>query len=196
MPNVQDKKLLGITKNGEERKILVTHVTIRESITFLFLRLVILEVITAVCIILFHLFIVSPGVIDTVAAGLLVFNTPLFIFLVFIKTVLLIFIIVQWLNEYYEITPLELIHKKGLIFRREEKYNLSHLGSLKLDQNVIGRIFNYGSLRLYNWALEKDIALYLIHNPRKYNRILRSLIPDLDQEKKVFREHLIEKETE
>lgn len=193
MPDIANKKLLGISKNGDEQ-LIVSHLTIRESITFLVLRLLGLEAIAAIGIIVFHNLILSPAVRDTVGPQLIVFNIPLFVLLVFLKIILMIFIIVQWLNEYYEITPKEIIHKKGLIFRKEEKYKLEHLGALKINQNVIGRIFNYGSLKLYNLALRKDVSLYLIHNPRKYHHVLESILPAADEEKKVFREHMLEKE--
>ncbi|MCR4324748.1 MAG: PH domain-containing protein [Candidatus Curtissbacteria bacterium] len=194
MPGIANKKLLGLNKNGKEEQIVVSHLTIRESITFLVLRLLALEIIAAIGIIIFHNFILSPTVKNAISPDLIIFNIPLFILLVLVKTFIMIFIIIQWLNEYYEITSKEIIHKKGLIFRREEKYKLEHLGSLRIEQDVIGRILNYGSLKLYNWALGKEVSLYLIHNPRKYHHVLQSLLPSADEEKKVFREHMLEKE--
>jgi len=34
----------------------------------------------------------------------------------------------------------------------------------------------------------------LIHNPKKYFTILKTLLPKVDEEKNVFREHLLYKE--
>lgn len=189
-----NKKLLGLTKT-KTPKIIVSHVTIRESITFLVLRLLVLEIIAAILIAVFHNLILSPQVNTAIETNLIVFNTPLFAIFALIKTIIMIFIIVEWLNEYYEITPMEVIHKKGLIFRKEERYKLDHLGSLRIEQNAIGRILNYGTLKLYNWTMGREVSLYLIHNPRKYHRILETILPQVDEEKKVFKEHLLEKET-
>lgn len=199
VPSLTKKKLLGIKDNGETQEIVVSHITTRQSISVLIFRIILIEVIAAVGVILFHTVILSTEVRDLateVNQDLVLFNIPLFIFLVVLKTALVLFVVVQWLNEYYEITPKELIHRKGLIFRSEQRYKLEHLGSLKIEQGILGRLFNYGNLRLYNWALEKDFLMYLIHNPNKHKHILETLIPSADEEKEVLREQVIEDKDE
>lgn len=106
----------------------------------------------------------------------------------------MIYVIVTWLEEYYELTPTEVIHKKGFLFRQEERYTLDHIGSITIEQGLFGRIFNFGSLKLFDWALEENIYIYLIHSPRKYHNILETLIPEADREEKVFREKIIDEE--
>lgn len=190
-------KMLGVINDDQDRKIIVTHVTIRQSIAVLLFRLVVLEIIAATGVVLFHSLIISTSIADivhNVVPDFTLFNVPIFLLFVLLKTCLMIFIIIQWLNEYYEITPKEIIHKKGLLFKREEQNTLDHLGSLEIDQGLIGRIFNYGTIRLFNWATEKNIFLYLIHNPMKYHHILKTLLPESDKEKRVFREHIFEPE--
>jgi hypothetical protein len=113
-----------------------------------------------------------------------------------IKLGFTIFIIVSWLNEYYEISPSEIVFRKGLIFRKEERHLLKHIGEVTIEQGAFGRIFNFGTLRLFNWTTEKSVYLYLIHNPLKYQHILESITPEADKGKKVFREHLLELEEE
>jgi hypothetical protein len=189
-------KILGLTTQGSERKIIITHVTIRQSIFFLVMKLITLEALAALGVIVFHALLFSASVRTNINGELILFNVPLFVILVIAKTSLMIFIIIQWLDEYYEITTKEVIHRKGLIFKKEERHKLDHLGLLKIEQGLLGRIFNYGTLRLYNWALDKDVFLYLIHNPKKHHHILQSLLPTADEEKEIFREHLIEPEEE
>ena len=194
MANVEKKKIAGIVKKGKRQLINVTHVTIRESISFLLFRLIVLEVIAASLVIVLRAAYLSQpvqGGSQTIATFL---DTPAFLIIVFIKILIMVFVIVEWLNEYYEITPTEVIHKKGLVFRREERNKIEHLGSVKMDQGVIGRILNFGTIKLYNWATEKNVQLYLIHNPRKYRHILRTIIPTADEERKVIREHIFERE--
>lgn len=106
----------------------------------------------------------------------------------------MIYIVVLWVNDYYKISSLELIHKRGFIFKKEEKDLLEHLGALKLDQGLLGRIFNFGTLTLYNWALEQNVVMYNIHNPVRYRDILRILLPNIDEGKSVFREHLLDED--
>ncbi len=194
--NVQEK-ILGVINDDQERKIVVTHVTIRQSIIILLVRLVVLEMLAAVGVVIFHALIISTNITDIVNyvnSEIILFNTSLFLFLIFLKTCVMIFIIIQWLNQYYEITPKEIIFKRGFIFKKEERNTLDHLGSIEVDQGLLGRIFNFGTIKLFNWATEKNFPLYLIHNPMKYHFILQTLLPEADKKKKVFREHLIEPE--
>ena len=68
------------------------------------------------------------------------------------------------------------------------------MGSITLEQGLLGRIFNFGSLKLFDWALEENIHIYLIHSPLKYHHILETLVPEADREKNVFRERVIDEE--
>lgn len=195
MVNLEYKeKMLGVIQDKHEKKIAITHITIRQSITFLVLRILAIEFLAAFSIIVFHTLLLRTEVRDVVGEDILVFNIPLFIFLVILKTAVLIFVIIQWLNEYYEITTNEIVYRKGLIFKKEVRHIFEHIGSVKLEQGILGRIFNFGTLRLFNWTRENYTYMYLIHNPSKYMHILEELLPAADKEKKVFREHLLEPE--
>lgn len=188
------EKILTFDKEKKEGIITVTHITVRQSIFFLVLKLLFLEAVAASAIIVFHLFLTSTQSAIIGNNSVSFFNVPLFLILVVIKTGFMIYVIVQWLEEYYEITPKEVVHRKGFIMRKEEHYTLDHIGSIKIEQGLFGRIFNFGSLKLFDWALEEDVYIYLIHSPLKYNRILQTLIPEADIEKKVFREKLIDED--
>lgn len=176
------------------QSITVTHVTIRQSISVLLLRLIVLELLISLGVIAFHTVILSTGIREVLGENITFFNIPIFITLVFLKILAMVFITFQWINEYYEINPHEIIHKRGLIFKKTERYKLKHLGSLRMEQGVLGRILNYGTIKLYNWTTEKGILLYLIHNPMKYHHILETILPEIDEEKQVIREHIFEEE--
>ena len=188
-------EMSGSTTEDDEKKIYVTHITIRQSISVLLLKLILIEIMATTAIILFHTFIISTNVVDvaaSIAGNFKIFNIPLFLSLVFAKICLTLFVIIGWLNNYYEITPRELIHKKGFIFKKEEKHTLNHLISVKIEHGIMGRIFNYGTLNLYNKELKKDMIIYAIHNPIKYHHILQNLLPAANQEKAILREHILE----
>lgn len=196
MANLEYKeKLLETPKKGD-KKIFVTHVTIRQSIFFLSLRIIVIELIASFFVIAFHSLITSEVVRNNIGSDFVIFNIPFFIVLVVLKTILLLFVIMQWLNEYYEITTNDVVYRKGVFMRHEERHKLEHIGSVNLEQGFFGELFNFGTLKLFNWTIEKDILLYLIHNPKKYQKILEALLPDADKSKEVFREHLKEEENE
>lgn len=197
MPAIDYKeKLLGVNENGGKKEIVVSHITIRQSIFFLHLRLVALEIIAALGLILLLTISFSYDLPTSIGRRIIELNIPIFIFLVLIKLGFMIFIIVSWLNQYYEITPKDIIFRKGLIFKKEMRYQLKHIGEVVLEQGTFGRIFNFGTLKLFNWTTEKHEYLYLIHNPLKYQHILESLTPEADKGKKVLREHILELEEE
>lgn len=194
MANLEYKeKILGVIQAGSERNIAVTHITIRQSIFFLVLRIIVIESITTIFVILLHTVFLVPVITERIGNAAL-FNIPIFVLLVIAKSSLLIFVIAQWLNEYYEITTKEIIYRRGIIVRREDRHKLDHIGSVELEQGLLGRIFNYGTLKLFVWTTEKEALMYLIHNPRKYQNILEDLLPEAEKSKKVFREHLVEHE--
>lgn len=186
------QKIFGLVLDKNKYKIAVTHVTIRQSIFFLVLKLLFLEIVTTLCIIIVHTLLFSPHVIPQISETIRQLNIPLLLVLISLKTIAMIYIILEWLEEYYEITPEQVIHKKGFIFRREERYSLKHLERLHVQQGIFGRIFNFGSVKMYDWVLGKDIQLYLIHNPMKYHAILKTILPEADQEKTIVREHILE----
>jgi|GEM_PF-1402612 len=189
------EKMLHVVQADGPRQIAVTHVTIRQSITFLVGKLIVIELIAAIGVIVLHTLFISTDVADVAekAAGSFnIFNWYVFLGLVVLKTLLMFYIIMQWLNMYYEITPDNIIYRNGFIYKKEQGNSLDHLASLRLEQGMLGRIFNYGNLTLRNWAVGKDVVLYQIHNPKKYYTILQRLLPQSDQEKIGIREHVIE----
>lgn len=176
------------------KDITVTHITIRQSISLLLLKLVLIEAIAAGALIAFHAILFTTNVESQLPEGVSLFNIPVFLTLVAIKTFVTFFVIFQWLEECYEITPKEIIHKRGFFFKHEDRHSLNHLVSLKVYQGIFGKLFNYGTLTMFNWAKNKEVSLYLIHNPKKYLHILEHLLPEPDEERNTIRERLIEED--
>lgn len=178
-------KIIGIGK----QEITVTHITIRQSIFFLILKLFSIEILAAACLIA-AIWILAAN--NAFRQDFLFFIIAIFVTAVIFKTLATLLTITQWLEEYYEITPTEIIHKNGFLFKKEERHKLIHMKSLSLDQSTLGKIFNFGTLRLNNWSLDKDVYLYLIHNPIKYHKILKDLLQEADTERHTLREHIVD----
>lgn len=187
-------KVRNIKKREVEEFIGLKYVTVRQSISFLLLRLLCIDLIAASGMVLTYYVFLTASDITRYGTNIMYIGMPLFITLVFVKMIITIYVVLQWVNEYYKITPNEVIHKRGFFMKREEANKFEHLSSLRLEQGFLGRIFNYGTIRLTNFVTEKNVYLYLIHNPTKYKEVLDELMPALDEEKKVFREHMIYEE--
>lgn len=192
--NIEHDKVMDINENG----LLVSHLTIRQSLSLLLFKLIVIELGAAFLVIVLHsLFIYTDlkSVVEN-ANDFNLFNIPIYLLLVIIKTTFVFFTIIEWMNNYYEITPQDISHHVGLFFKDEERHTFFHLGSLKIEQGILGRLFNFGSLKFYNWALQKEFVLFAIHNPMKYYPVLKSLLPQTDKEEQVIRRSLLEPEEE
>ncbi|MBI1863068.1 PH domain-containing protein [Candidatus Microgenomates bacterium] len=172
------------------------HINIRQSIFLLLLKLVTLEVITATIIIVFHVVMFAIKDYQGTGSPLVTFNVYIFVILSILKTLLTGYIILEWYDEYYELSGTDVGHKKGFFIKRHEQVKLEHLTSVKMEQGFFGRIFNFGTIRVHDWFQNKDYFLYQIHNPVKYERVLLHLMPTADHSRKIIRDHVTEEEDE
>lgn len=188
------EKFMGMKKEEGEHKIVVTHLTVRQSIFFLHLRLIVAELIATVGLIIFLSIILSSNILMQIGELVLIVCILFLVLYATGKIIITLLIIISWLNEYYEITSDAVTYRKGMFFKKQRRSLLAHIASIEIDQGVFGKIFNFGTLRMFNWTTEKYEVLYLIHNPAKYYSILQKLLPEADKIKKVFREHVLEPE--
>lgn len=178
-----------MTQTGnKDGKINVTHINIRQSIFFLMLKLIFLDVLAAFFAVIYFSSVSNKFVPEVIGKLILSYNIQFFSVLIFLKIALSVYIVMGWINEYYEIWPDSIIHRSGFIIKNEEKHPLSHIRSIKVEQGPFGKELGYGTITIYDWYLEKYTSLYLIHNPIKYYNILESLVPKAEEEKQVFRE--------
>lgn len=191
--NPTEERILGLGKKSREQGIYVTHLTVRQSITILVLKIVLIDVISAAIFLVFHSILFNTDITSNLNMSQTFYNTVVFLFLVFCKISLTLYLVLKWLNEFYEVKPNEIIHKSGIIFRKVKRHDLALIRSAKIKRGLVARLLNYGSIELYDIRLERDIELYLIHNPIKYLHILEQVIPDLEEEKQFFaREKVLE----
>lgn len=182
---------------SDEKKsetISVTHVNVRISIVFLLFKLVLLDMLAAVLAMLFFGALSFAQLPDEVRLFIFSQNIAFFVMLAIVKIILTVFLVMQWLNEYYEITPTKIYYRRGIIWRKEDVYEFKSIRSIGLKQGIIGRIFSFGTLNFYSRSVYKYYYLNDIHNPLRYLDILHRLLPDVDVEKEVIREHVREKQ--
>lgn len=186
-----------MAKSQEPRKhIVVSHVNVRVSLVFLAVKLVLLDVFAGIFVLLFFGVLSFDFIPQDVRLLIFSNNVGFFILLVVGKILLTIFVVVQWINEYYEITPTKIIHRRGIIWRKEDIYELALVRSIGIKQSLMGRIFNYGTLFIYDRGVYKYYNFNDLHNPLRYLDVLHRLLPDVDIEKDVIREHIHDTETE
>lgn len=187
------------TNHDRERKIIVTHVNVRTSIVFLLAKLIVLDIIATVIALVFPFPLIVPLSME-IKTLIISSNILYFGLLLLGKIILTLFIVFSWLNEYYEITPTKIVYKRGILWRKEDVYDLNprdpavRISSIGIQQGILGRIFNYGTLFFYDRGTYRYEYLHYIHNPLRYFEILHYLLPNAAIEKEIIREHIKDKE--
>lgn len=163
-----------------EDKISISHLNIRPSISILLIQLIFLNILTEFIIISIFTFVNSYQFSSDIFINFTLELTVIIVVFT-LQIFLTVFGILQWLNNYYEISAQSLVHKKGIIFRRVEKFKIEHIKYIDLNQGVLGKILNYGTISFYDQRREKFMDLYLIHNPTRYLEIFEKINPDIDE---------------
>ena len=88
-------------------------------------------------------------IIASFIAGYVITDWFLGLFLVIIVVVLLIpFALSAYFGSEFGVTGKRVVSKKGIISRSVSEMNLSSIESVNVDQGILGRILNFGSLKI------------------------------------------------
>lgn len=162
----------------EEKKLTLTYLNIRQSIAILISKLILIDLILAVIVIAFYFMLVQGNqFLNGLSQSVFLF---FFGIIGIIKIALTVYVILKWLEEYYEMTPEYIVHKHGLIFKKQEQYRLDHVRRMTVQDSFLGELFNFGTITLYDIRFNKYLDLYLIHNARRYAKVLKELLPELE----------------
>jgi len=171
----------------EKDKIIVNHINIRQSISILIIKLIVVDIFAAILVGVVYVFLNFGEVgsylgIDPTAATFIVFAS-----LAFIKLSISWYIVLDWISEYYELRPTCIIYRHGIIFTKEEKINFTDIRKIAVKQGLMGKFLNYGTIEVYDFLMQKSLNAYLIHNPLRYENLLADLIPEVEEEKDLVR---------
>lgn len=181
-----------MTNNDEKNKSLgITHVNIRQSISIVIVKMFFVELIFDIFAIFSH-FIFINLLNPEIAQIFIDYQPHLLVLLLIFKALFTFYVLLAWLNEYYEISTERIAHIRGVFFTKEKRYDLGNIRQIIIRQSLIGRLLNYGTIEFYDYAVKKYYQLYLIHNPMKYFNLLRKIVPDHDEIEETTRTHIIE----
>lgn len=92
--NIAQKNEKILRNFQSEENIVVTHITVRQSIFFLILRLIVLETLAAAGLVVFFSAILSRQALDLISTNYYGYVIPFFILIVIIKSCIMIYIII------------------------------------------------------------------------------------------------------
>ncbi len=151
-------------------------VFIRQSAYLLFFKLLLLELL---CALILSIIIIPQSLISRLLPEIgtsLVLVVLLSIFTLKIYFTLLL--TSQWADEFYKVKLGEIIYyRQGIFSDREEHFNLTNVESIRVIQDLPGRLLRYGTIELINPVLKKRFILSYIPNPAKYIEVIDNLMP-------------------
>jgi membrane protein YdbS with pleckstrin-like domain len=89
----------------------------------------------------------------------------------------------NWKFTSYRIKAEELLVKNGILRKKEKLYILNQIETITIRQSILGRVFNYGSLNIFSPLLQAKIPVINIPNPREYEKLLLTRIPERQKDK-------------
>jgi membrane protein YdbS with pleckstrin-like domain len=117
---------------------------------------------------------------STISQSVAVFWTSgavLFIVLI-IYFAMVLYMILSWNKHYYVINSQAVLMYDGIIFSKSKSYDMAGVESIEVDQGLIGKVFNFGTLKLYNPRLEKEITFHRIPDPNKEAGFIHGMHPN------------------
>lgn len=150
-------------------------IIIRESIVLVIIRVIFTEAIFG--LLLFLLNILNSYInsyINVTYLPAVYFIVFLGAFLLNLWIVLLIFI--KWATEYTEVTKEGVSQHSGILNKKEQKFVCSFVEGVKLNQSLLGLIFNYGTVELYDPALKEQVYLLNIASPKKNSELIQKIV--------------------
>ncbi len=153
----------------------LNKIILKESIILVALRLIFTEALFGISFMLVALLINFLGHYFDMTNLLLLYFAVFTVIIVF-NIVIIFAIILRWQSEYVEVTRDGLIKHSGILYKKSQKYACNFVEAVMLDQSLLGRFFNYGTLELYDPSLKETIYMLNIANPKRNSELIEKII--------------------
>jgi len=156
-------------KSGEQYRYVL-----RQSIVVLVTNLLVAECIVGLIVLILRMLIENFGdQIDTIySSGILYIIVSGMVQL--FNVGLIIFLTLKWSSTKYIIKPKNLILQIGILTIKEIVYSTEGIESISVSQGIWSRIWNYGSVTMYNPLLKTDVIFRKITDPYFYAEVFNS----------------------
>lgn len=105
----------------------------------------------------------------------------LFLVMLIVSVIVAIFTILKWQSEYTILTPSGIMQYSGILQKKEQRYACSFVEAIKMEQSLLGSIFNFGTLSLYDPEIKEDIYLENIIDPKKSIDLIKKILSRNDK---------------
>ncbi len=160
-------------------KQLINYFELRQNLVILFAKVFVLEVALSL------LFLVVRAVyqsffdvsLDTTTLDFFI----VYLVLQFINICAIMIVAVLWTNKFYRISPDSVSAHEGWISKKTDIISMRTISSVNLKQSFIGRIFNYGTIRVECMFSHQVIYIRHITKPHFFRKAIQNLIADAIQ---------------
>lgn len=90
---------------------------------------------------------------------------------------LIFYVILSWVFEYYIIKSDSIIIHRGIIFSREDVFQIEDVKTVEVIQGFWGKLFRLGTIHFYAFRANKHVYLNHISSPEMIAAHLHSLHP-------------------
>lgn len=150
---------------------LIIH--LRQSTSLLILKIFFVEFLLAVLHSSVKFVLIDSAWITEIEPSFIL-SSGLFLFFQLLNFYFIITIVIAWAQESYSLKATEVVVQNGIFSKQVNTYELANLQSIKLEQGLLGRMLNYGTVRLYDPTLQYDIYLKNISNPSYYIELIKT----------------------
>ncbi len=99
----------------------------------------------------------------------------------------LIWVLVKWSSETYEIRDEELIMRHGVLKRIEKAYPYNNMQSVIVRQSILERLVGAGTVSVFVPTLGTDLVFSEVPNPKSFAENIKKAIPDAGSSQFIMR---------
>jgi membrane protein YdbS with pleckstrin-like domain len=85
--------------------------------------------------------------------------------------------VLHWFYEYYIIQADAIIVHRGIIFSKQDVFQMEDVKSIDVSEGFWGKIFNTGTVEFYAFRMHKEIYLNNVPNPYEIAAQIHTLHP-------------------
>ena len=151
---------------------------IRKSFPFLVARIILSELLLECIYVGYRVVVYFVNLQDLSMVNLLNnLGTLVFVAVSVIQVTLLIYLVLSWLGETYELNVDQIEHKKGVFGKTSQSFLYTNIQQITTRQSFIERIFNTGSVNLFIPALGHDVIFTEVPSPDAFAELVRKKMP-------------------
>lgn len=153
---------------------------IRQTPIVLLVRLLFLEFLISIFYVVLRIpkLLIGSGIDQSLLSDLNLVTLGAFIFLSVVQMILITMVSLGWANEYYVIKSDGVLHRRGVLTLKEETFSLTNIEALTVEQDIWGRLFNFGSIRFFSPVLKQEYSISNISNPINVKSVIENIVSD------------------